>query len=163
MYKPPGNPIAIELTRTHRKRTINLGCIKPIRIELPNHTSIKKCAWCAEKEVKGRFKYCSTNCGDSAMAWAYPQKENALWFLLLKQEWKCKICNHQYPVQSGSSHWHLMVKLKSNSPKERRPEVDHIIPISKGGISIGLDNHQVICYTCHKVKTKVDNSGPRKK
>lgn len=163
MYKPPGNPIAIELTRTHKRRSVNLGCIKVIRRELPNHISGKFCAYCAESPVKGRFKYCTPNCSNSAMAWAYPQKEDGLWFLLLRQDWKCNICQHQYPAQSGSNHWHLMGRLKTNTPKEFRPEVDHIIPISKGGTALGLDNHQAICYTCHKVKTKVDNSGPRNK
>lgn len=64
-------------------------------------------------------------------------------------------------------NWYVVKRLKSvlASNKEThplRPEVDHIIPIHKGGISLGLENHQAICYTCHKAKSKVDNSGPRK-
>ena len=54
-------------------------------------------------------------------------------------------------------------KLKEIISKDLKPEVDHIIPIFKGGESLGLDNHQVICYTCHKAKTKKDVSGKRKK
>lgn len=44
-----------------------------------------------------------------------------------------------------------------------RLEVDHILAISKGGQSVGLDNHQAICYSCHKEKTKKDLSGKRRK
>lgn len=42
--------------------------------------------------------------------------------------------------------------LKDN----KEPEIDHIIPIFKGGMSIGLDNVQILCYSCHKKKTKKD-------
>jgi HNH endonuclease len=56
----------------------------------------------------------------------------------------------------------LMKLLKYKSPTERLPEVDHIVPVYRGGQSIGFENHQAICYTCHKTKTKVDNAGPKK-
>jgi 5-methylcytosine-specific restriction endonuclease McrA len=59
--------------------------------------------------------------------------------------------------------WYHLKRLKEHISSDRKPEVDHIVPVSKGGATLGLDNHQAICYTCHKVKTKVDNSGPRKK
>jgi 5-methylcytosine-specific restriction endonuclease McrA len=43
-------------------------------------------------------------------------------------------------------------QLKDN----KEPEIDHIIPIFKGGMTIGLDNVQILCYSCHKKKTKKD-------
>jgi 5-methylcytosine-specific restriction endonuclease McrA len=57
-----------------------------------------------------------------------------------------------------------MRRIKSKSPEERRPEIDHRIPISKGGspLSINLDGLDCLCYSCHKKKTKVDLSGKRK-
>lgn len=57
----------------------------------------------------------------------------------------------------------LMKILKYKTPTENSPEVDHVVPIKKGGQSIGFDNHQALCYRCHKNKSKLDNSGPRKK
>ena len=35
-------------------------------------------------------------------------------------------------------------------------EVDHIKAIMNGGESLDKDNLQVLCYTCHKEKTKED-------
>jgi 5-methylcytosine-specific restriction endonuclease McrA len=107
------------------------------------------------------------------MAWAYPQKENALKFLLIRQEWKCASCAHDYsPTLTqimqkmnirgevvktfADLPWYCFKWLKSREVRARRPEVDHIIPIYKGGQSLGLDNHQAICYTCHKEKTSKD-------
>jgi 5-methylcytosine-specific restriction endonuclease McrA len=60
--------------------------------------------------------------------------------------------------QNLSSHfdWSVYTSMKTRVPSQFNPEVDHIIPIYKGGPSIGLSNHQVICYTCHKKKTKED-------
>lgn len=52
--------------------------------------------------------------------------------------------------------------IKYKAPTERLPEVDHIVPFAKGGQAIGFDNHQALCYSCHKTKSKLDNSGPRK-
>jgi len=139
------------------------------------------CAWCAQKELfHGNQKYCCNQCSKSAMAWAYPQKEDALGFLLERQNWKCAGCQYDYkPVLQavidrdvhfthgkgyasfGDLPWHYFKRLKNRVPKEYRPEVDHIIPIYKGGASLGLDNHQAICYSCHKTKTAQDLSGKR--
>ena len=35
----------------------------------------------------------------------------------------------------------------------RRLECDHIIPISAGGNFFGLDNLQILCVLCHRLKT----------
>ena len=53
---------------------------------------------------------------------------------------------------------YLIYMLKMMLPKDRKPEVDHIEPIYKGGhgLSADLSNHQAICYTCHKIKTRID-------
>jgi 5-methylcytosine-specific restriction endonuclease McrA len=37
-------------------------------------------------------------------------------------------------------------------------QVDHRVPIFKGGDGIGLDNVHVICTTCHQKKTAGENS-----
>lgn len=42
--------------------------------------------------------------------------------------------------------------LKDN----KEPEIDHIIPVALNGMAIGLDNAQILCYSCHKVKTRFD-------
>lgn len=183
MFKKSGNPKVEELTKSIKLRSYNLSCLRPLKLEeLNSKGKLRRfCAWCAVEEIfHGNQKYCSNDCSNSAMAWAYPQKEDALRYLLLRQDWKCFNCQYDYRFildamiakdkgryggvwEIEQLPWHYFKRLKSLAPSERKPEVDHVIPISKGGDSLGLDNHQAICYTCHKAKTKIDNSGPRKK
>ncbi len=40
-----------------------------------------------------------------------------------------------------------------------QPEVDHIIPISKGGNRTARANLQTLCKSCHSRKTKQENNG----
>ncbi len=179
------NPKVDELTKSIRERSYNLSALSAIKLPELNAKGKPKriCAWCADKELLGGHnqKYCSQDCSNSAMAWAYPQKEDALRYLLLRQEWKCADCKYDYLPHlkdivardkrmlgadfwdMSKLPWYYFKRLKSRVPRERNPEVDHVIPISKGGESLGLANHQAICYTCHKSKSKIDNSGPRKK
>lgn len=184
MFKPSGNPKVEELTKSVKERSYNLSCLRVVKLpELDSKGKPKRlCAWCVKEELShGNMKYCSTDCSTSAMAWAYPQKEDSLRFLLLRQEWKCLGCGYDYiPLiteilarekrMRGNSFtaldelpWYYFKRLKSRSSKDRKPEIDHVVAISKGGASLGLDNHQCLCYTCHKIKTSKDNSGPRKK
>lgn len=182
MFKPSGNPKVEELTKSVRTRTCNLSYLKAIKLpELNDKGNPRRlCAWCAVVEIFSRSqKYCSTECSNCAMAWAYPQKEDALRFLLLRQDWKCAVCQHDYkptieaitakdrrmvPAMTlDNIPWYYLKRLKEHVPKQVRPEIDHIIPISRGGASLGIDNHQAICYGCHKAKSKIDNSGPRRK
>lgn len=129
------------------------------------------------------MKWCSSSCSALAFAWANPQKEAGLHVLLQRQNFKCLGCGYDYlPYLEDSLAYinrgrivldprsvnsviseRLMKILKYKVPTGFGPEVDHIIPFAKGGQAIGFDNHQAICYACHKVKTKVDNSGKRAK
>lgn len=172
MHKKSGNPKVEELTKSCRARHTNLDGLKAIKLE----SGQRLCAWCAEGKLHhGNQKYCSQDCSQSAMAWAYPQKEEALFFLLVRQEWKCNVCKHDYRSLAENIHqqyysryggaehqfgekydYYLVKVLKSRCDKEHRLEVDHIIPIFKNGNSLGIDNHQAICYTCHKTKTSKD-------
>lgn len=184
MFKPSGNPKVEELTKSVRERSYNLGVLRAIKLDELNAKGKQKrlCAWCAKEELLGgsNQKYCGQDCSNSAMAWAYPQKEDSLRFLLVRQGWKCNLCQYDYLPDMNAIvardqsmlgrnfdlaklPWYYLKRLKNRVPRDRNPEVDHIIPIYKGGESLGLANHQAICYSCHKTKSKVDNSGPRKK
>jgi len=176
MLKPTNNPRIVELTKSHRDRRINLSDI-PV---LKDAAGKRMCNWCGVVELlKGNQKYCSQECSIAMFAWANPQKENALYALMIRQEWKCNICQHDYtPVLNESkayadrrnilvpelgkheAFWFIKV-FKNRCSSKVKPEIDHIHPVSKGGTALGLDNHQAICYTCHKAKTSVDNSGPK--
>jgi len=185
MFKPSKNPKVEELTKSIRSRSYNLSCLQPIILEELNKKGQTKklCAWCAEGEFyNGNQKYCSNECSDSAMAWAYPQKENALRFLLIRQEWKCAGCQFDYlpimktilqrekkdypstpDIDPGKLPWYYFKRLKGRCPDDRRIEIDHVIAIRHGGDSLGISNHRALCYTCHKAKTKIDNSVKRNK
>lgn len=187
-FKPSGNPRVLELTKSCKERTCNLDQIRPIKLEELNSKGKQRklCAWCATEEIfHGNQKYCSNGCSRSAEAWAYPQKEESLRFLLIRQDWKCIDCkfdytpvmqacvdsdlarhsydNHLASIPHADLPFYYFKRLKSKAPKDRKPEIDHEIPIYKGGQSIGLENIRCLCYTCHKAKTKLDLSGKRDK
>ncbi len=185
MFKPSGNPKVKELTETVKKRSYHLSLLKAIKTAEINKFGRPKrlCTWCATVELfNGNQKYCCQECQNSALAWAYPQKEDGLRYLLIRQDFKCLGCQFDYfPIlkdildkdryyyklnakdfDPNTIPWYYYKRLKYKAGKERSPEVDHVIPIYKGGISLGIDNHQVLCYTCHKLKTASDLSGKRK-
>lgn len=179
MFKPTKNPKIEEMTKSFKDRALQLSHYPVI----PTPEGKRMCLWCGEIELMGskNKKYCSPECSEAIWAWAQPQKENGLHVLLVRQSWKCNSChldwepilqkvlayfhrrNYHVPNFGKDSSVRFMKIFKNNCPKEQSPEVDHIIPISKGGQSLGFSNHQAICFACHKTKTKVDNSGPRKK
>jgi hypothetical protein len=175
MFKPSNNPKVLELTKSCTSRHLNLDLIQP----LISPEGIKLCAWCLSVKTKGP-KYCGKDCAKSARAHFYPQNEESLNYLLIRQDFKCADCKYDWKplieqllingrvydkpkdYKTELSYW-LMRRIKSKSPKEYRPEVDHIIPIYKGGTPLGQENHQILCFSCHKAKSKVDNSGKRTK
>jgi hypothetical protein len=177
MWKPSKNPKILELQKSSTERSMALSSI-PAPL---GEDGKKGCVWCGDK-LKSRHpntRYCKNPlCSEMAWAWSYPQSENGLFFILQRQDWKCNGCQYDYRafIQEnviGKSYGtkffdftkpnsYAMKSLKVRIAPELKPEVDHVVPIFKGGESLGLDNHQVICYTCHKAKTKKDVSGKRK-
>lgn len=179
MFKPSVNPTIEELTKSHRERQYPLGYLKSIKLA----DGTKQCIWCLTTLSGQKRKWCSENCSNMAMAWGYPQSEFGLHVLLARQDFKCNACAYSYMPEIEKAVMYLnrnhktidpsklytdirpilMKILKQRVPRDRTPEVDHVIPISKGGPSLGLDNHNCLCYLCHKTKTRIDNSGPRKR
>lgn len=179
--KKSENPNIEELTKTFKERAFNLSDIK-----LPEGL-IKKCVWCLGPLKGQQRRWCGEVCLNSAMAWAYPQKEYGLGILLIRQSFKCNICAFDwgaaveelykrprvpYGAADAKDNWRtvfsywIVSHLKDYMHVHDQPhriEVDHIVPIYKGGQALGLENHQAICFSCHKSKTKVDLSGKRNK
>lgn len=177
MFKKAANPVIEQLEKSQRDRRMNLSDLEGITVEGKKH-----CIWCLGP-LKGRqYRWCSADCSNYAFAWANPQKEHGLNILLVRQEWKCNICSlswlglalelynkaHPRDASKGSPNFGksydylLMKRLKRTVAAKWKPEVDHIVPIYKGGQALGIDNHQAICYSCHKKKTGKDLSGKRK-
>ena len=165
--KPSKNPWVIEFTKKSKDRECALNDIPFVQRE----DGTKGCIWCGEvlKSKHPSTRYCKDKeCSESAYMWGYPQRKEAMFYLLKKQDYKCNDCGHDYKqyldFKDGTEFkvWHYR-RIRKKIPKEFRPEVDHIIPIMSGGQSLGLDNHQVLCYSCHKKKTKVDIKGEKVK
>lgn len=177
MFKKSNNPKIEELTKSHRERRINLSDLNAVPLE-----NGKGCVWCCKKLTGKARKWCSNECSSMAWAWANPQKEGSLHIILARQDFKCNHCQYDYmPYVEDSLKYvnrvHLTIEpskikeqiserlmqiLKYKVPTDHRPEVDHIMPIYKGGQPLGIDGLQAICYSCHKIKTKKDLSGKRK-
>jgi len=176
MLKPPTNPKAIELIKSCQNRSVALTLIQPIIVD-----GVRLCAWCNAMKVKG-IKYCGKDCSQSAKAHFYPQGENSLWYLLVRQDFKCSDCQYDYVplilqlLVNGRvydkpndfkvvySYW-LMKRIKQKSPEGHEPEIDHVQAIYKGNkpLSLNLEGVVCLCKTCHRRKTSRDLSGPRKK
>lgn len=160
--KPSKNPWVLNKTKTTFDRECPLSEIPYIIRE----DGTRGCIWCGDdlKTKHHAQRYCrDKDCPKSAYIWGYPQREESLVYLLNKQDGKCGLCGHdykQYVKDSLTVESFRQIKFYINL--FNRPEVDHIIPISKGGQSLGIENHQVICYTCHKNKTKEDVKGERR-
>ena len=157
-FKPSKNPQVIEATKTSKKRSYALGNIDLIT----RPDGLKGCMWCGDdlKSKHPNTRYCKDPlCSKSAWAWGNPQGQEGRNLLLERQDFKCNICQFDWlPFKKSLLRGNMF-----GIPQNKCPEVDHIIAIGNGGASLGLDNHQAICYDCHKSKTKVDvKSMPKK-
>lgn len=151
---------------------------------LSNLTALddKKCVWCRNSHLVGRRrKYCSVSCKNSAMMFCYPQDPRTkAWVLINRQGCACRLCglSHEdliienyskalkskeryetfaekygYTQKFTISYWHLM-----GTSSGHILQADHIVPIFKGGSSLGIDNIQVVCAACHSIKTAAERN-----
>lgn len=168
MFEPSGNPLVHQITSTHTARTINLRDFTAVERD-----GKRFCFWCNQKELKGRKdkKYCTPKCKRMTWAWSNPQGLEMLPHLLIAHDYKCKCCSYDWrPLAEdlNGKYWtsyadlseecspRLVRLLKNRTPDGRHIEVDHILAISLGGLGLDLANLQILCYSCHKNKTKAD-------
>lgn len=162
------NDWILETTKIYKKRKIALSSIPyPIR-----NDGKKGCIWCCDKlKDHHSARYCNDPmCKVWAQIWADPQCDISVHFLLKKQNYLCGMCHYDYSIKLKEISKNYDTKfskrfiamLKNRLPYDLSPEVDHIIPILTGGISLGVGNHQVLCYSCHKIKTKEDIKLPKR-
>lgn len=134
----PKNPKVFEIVKTNKKRSLALDKIRGEK----GH-----CKWCMNKIENTRKKYCSKNCKDSAWAFFYPQKY-AHPFIIQRQGNVCAHCN--YDFSSGEKKWFY---AQGGYDVTDNGDVDHIIPIHKGGEILGIENLQLLCRGCHIKKS----------
>jgi 5-methylcytosine-specific restriction endonuclease McrA len=134
---PPGHPTVLELIDNSQRRYIPLDTLDRKR---------NLCKWCWEKSTPSyRHKYCSPECRLSAEIFCYPQREYSKAYFLFHQKNKCANCDRTFG--------------KEYDGHELRIEVDHMVPIFKGGQSLGHENLQLLCYQCHKIKSVEERKG----
>lgn len=151
MWKVPLNPVVVKALLSCRKRSMNLSDIKvPIDLAVPALGNGKLCAWCLSPLTGRKYKWCSSECGNSAFAYANPQSEYGLQYLLSRQDFRCSSCQYDYSPLAQSLlgtrgipkllpyretfSIRFMKPLKRQSPKGTRPEVDHVQPVALGGV-----------------------------
>lgn len=134
----PKNPIVLALVKVNKKRSLALSKLKGEK---------GLCKWCMVVVDKTRKKYCSKECKDSAWAFFYPQKY-AYTYLFQRQEGKCAHCGYDFSSKIKKWYYsHGGYNVADNG------DVDHIIPIHKGGEILGIENLQLLCRDCHIIKS----------
>lgn len=137
------------------ERTMCLGFLK-------THDGI--CKWCDIAPLPTyRHYYCGDHCRISAFIFCNPQAPMAKAYHLMKQLWACTICGQCYEdraLQTIANHIESELNVRPTQLLfwigyriSREMDMDHITPIYKGGVGIGIRNHQVICRPCHHRKT----------
>lgn len=170
-YAPPGQHALSCLERFSRKRSANLS-----DISLPSDGT---CAWCNSRPITPpRKKYCGDVCQVFAEMWCNPQSPRTkAWLLIHRQSCACTLCGEDFEEQIVERILHLdkyLKRCRRDRPDYWHPssvtyfligsntadlwEVDHRIPIFRGGQGIGLDNVQVVCTACHRNKTAMEKS-----
>ena len=98
------------------------------------------CKWCWKKKCPSyRHKYCTDECRLSAEIFCYPQREYSKLYHMVQQEGACANCERIF--------------FESYEGYQLAPELDHCVPIFKGGQALGHENHQLLCKQCHKIKS----------
>lgn len=151
----PKNPKVFEIVKNNSKRYLALERIKGDK---------GFCKWCLTKIENTRKKYCSKDCKDSAWAFFYPQKY-AYKFLSHRQNGACAHCGYKFEDKTKKrtlsfgtyKKWDQEKKnfelIKDTYQVDDMGDVDHIIPIHKGGEILGIENHQLLCRECHIKKS----------
>jgi hypothetical protein len=171
MWKPSKNPKVDELTKSCRDRSYRLSDFNSFKLDGKN----KNCVWCLSVLPGKKQKWCSAACIASALAWAQPNGSHGLRVLLYRDGFECANCQFSYrslfldafrkvrrrndfrfPRIKSKRIEKLIKSFRRLVPTNIRPEVDHVIPVSLGGQTLGFENLQILCRQCHKVKSKKD-------
>jgi hypothetical protein len=151
---PTKNPAVRDLIN-HKVRGIAIH-------KLPRQKNL--CKWCwTNKTPSGRQFYCGDSCKLSIELFCRPQGEESRRFLMKRQDGKCAHCDYDFslktklrPYGTSAPVWDDENKLSFKTDTTYIPdrgEVDHIVPISKGGIALGQENLQLLCMECHRIKS----------
>lgn len=134
------------------------GCSRAIQIYRYTPVVVSSCRECRvefDRRTEGASRYfCSADCSDKSSARSKRATRKARDALergasgadridplavFDRDGWKCKLCGRKTPKQLRGTY------------KPRAPELDHIMPLSKGGLH-SLANVQCACRECNGLK-----------
>jgi hypothetical protein len=118
-----------------------LGNINSIKVFIPSSRAKGYSEFNTKDDLDDWDRSCRKSISDTLKEYFAIKKDGIVW-------------HYRVPDQIRNHHR----VLKDN----HEPEIDHIIPIALGGMAIGFDNVQILCYSCHKEKTKLDIKEIRK-
>lgn len=137
-----------------------------------------KCCWCNALDIQPpKRRYCSDACVEAAVLFCHPQSPRTKMYILLQlQDCTCVGCGEIFDEQIRTIieatlerrvRWKKLFPKESFAPGLEAPitlnsigqntghlwQVDHIIPIFRGGRGVCIENLQVLCVNCHRKKT----------
>jgi 5-methylcytosine-specific restriction protein A len=101
-----------------------------------NRRGEKVCRNCDNVVSTNRKHYCSEECMDEFNrnnSWFWVRKD-----VLRRDKWICQMCEKKF--------------------KKKDLDVDHTLPVSKGGNLFDKSNLRTLCRECHKLKTKLERN-----
>lgn len=126
-----------EIWKEHKRRikSVNLTDLE----RYGNYNRHHYCFVCGRKLRKRQSFVCSPECNKqlnwmlSIFKWYVIRR-----MVLVRDKLICQMCGRKLSIDEA--------------------EVDHIIPISRGGHPFRLENLQTLCKECHRLKTERENS-----
>lgn len=156
-YKEPGFFALAVLEKNRSKRGMALDEFQPVN---------GYCCYCNIMLIeKPRRRYCSDDCAMSAFMNANPNTPTVrAWIIINRQQGACLACGVIQDVLFERARHRLKYwpdkKITYYSLGDQTGHlinVDHVVPIHRGGAAVGLKNVQVLCVGCHIRKTKEEN------
>lgn len=129
---PIYNRVTIDPYKRHQEKTFT---IKDLFTKTPG-----KCLCGCNKELTGR-----------RTVWATDECSQYGWLLYCIIKGRVEIITTLIHIYQGYYCKHCGQDLS-----KVKTELDHIIPVHKGGGGSWLSNYQLLCVDCHKAKTKQD-------
>lgn len=167
-FVPPGPRTLASMESLKKQRTLKMDHLQQVD---------GQCAWCNIIPLYSRRKkYCGVNCRNSALFYCYPQTPSAkMWVFIHKQNCSCTLCGECFEDKIAKKIFDLRKRWDKDAEFYKWKagpityhslgdntgdvwQVDHIIPLHKGGDGIGLENIQVVCKSCHLRKTIYERS-----
>lgn len=148
----------------HRTLRDAMGADPSLKTVKKNADGRNLCRYCSAIVQPPRRTFCSAVCvhewkirSHSGYARGCVRKRDRSICQLCKRD--CLALRKKLNTMPGPERMEEAARLgipKHRAYRKSLWDVDHIIPVSEGGGSCGLENLQTLCWKCHQEKTKQD-------